>query len=107
MTEPTTAELEAQRALAAQLFPSEWARALTITGKRGGKMRAGLRHRAVAKVKIDELRATGASCANCSNRTSTPWPKDQARRWACDLGSDFHGYQITQLDAICPDWSAK
>lgn len=102
---PTEQELDAQHALAASMFPQEWARALTVPGKRGSRQRASLRHRAVAEVRMRELRAIGSSCANCDNRVSTPWT-DPARRWACDLRSDFHGYQITQLDGLCPDWIA-
>ena len=95
-------ELASERALAAQFFPEQWAEALTITGKTGGRRRAGLRKAAIAEAIMIPLRLSGESCSTCASRLRNP---GMMKGLFCDLDSDFHGYAVTQPDALCSRWS--
>lgn len=97
------ARLERERALAAEMFPREWAAALKVTGKRGNNRRANLRKRALNEQAMIPLRAKGATCATCRHRRRVAGIAEPV----CDLDSDFHGYAITALDRLCPDWSLR
>lgn len=81
------------------MFPAEWARMETLTGKRRSRLRASLRNRADYQAGMDALPAI-ARCGTCLHRDS--YPGDG--RPTCDLDSDFHGYQIVSLDHRCPRW---
>jgi hypothetical protein len=100
----TDLPIEEQRALAAKMYPHEWARALCTTGMRGQKARAGLRKRAVEEAARDRLRCIGANCGNCAHRLRDP---AMLTGHFCDLDSDFHGYTRTTLEALCSRWSPQ
>lgn len=92
--------------LAQQMFPQQWAWA---NAKPTGRSRArrNLRQRVVGELKMRELRAAGCSCATCENFAPMPGPSSGNGKMICELGSDFHGYQIATADGLCTAWSKK
>lgn len=98
------ATLEERNALAAEIFPVEWAKALTETGKRAVNKRRCLRNAAEAEVIMRPLRERGECCATCSS--FDPNPTREIKN-ACLADSDFHGYAITQPENLCGLWKAK
>lgn len=99
MSEPD--DIEAQRALAAAMFPREWASASSVPGKRGGRMRAGLRKRAVAETIMAPIRAAGGMCGNCASRIRNP---GMMKGLFCELGSGGGAYQTTAPDSLCAEY---
>lgn len=91
------------RALAAIMFPAEWAYAEILTGKRRNSRMATLRRRAKAQVVIAALIDAGHSCGDC--RSFVRGPESMGR--VCSAHSDFHGYQLAKADEICPDWTTS
>lgn len=93
-------EASERDALAAQVFPREWAAAVTETGPRARNKRHGLRRRAEVALRLRELRAQGASCASCRAFARYPHGKGHV----CDDGSSGGAYQMTSADNLCADW---
>lgn len=91
-------------ALAARMFPDEWARVHALTGERARRQRHNLRRRALVAVQLRDLRERGASCATCRSLTGGV---SGIKGPICDAHSDFHGYAITTLDGLCADWTAR
>lgn len=92
---PTTAERDA---LAAKMFPAEWARVANVTGATNARQK--LRRRAEDAVKLRELRATGASCATCSSFQSASGMHLSIANY-CAAESDFHGYVEAKAGGLC------
>lgn len=90
---PSTDDPRSQ--LAAKMFPREWARVATASG--ASKARQKLRQRAEAEVQLRALRATGASCVNCSSYERRPMGKEMR----CAAESDFYGDVIAKPDGLC------
>lgn len=93
---------EDRNALAASMFPADWARMETMTGKRRSRMRATLRNRAVYQTALAALPAK-ARCGTCAHHGR--FPTDP--RMTCELDSDFHGYAIVTPDHKCPRWATQ
>ena len=93
------ARLERRNALAAELFPKEWAKAQE-PGK--SKKRQQLRQAAEYQLIKRQREAEGHSCADCSARFKTAEGKH-----ACGFDSDFHGDVIVKLTDLCWRWYAK
>lgn len=98
-TPMTTDDYRSQ--LAARFFPKEWTLAISGSGKRASKKRQQLRQRAVAEVKLRELRAAGASCANCGSYQT----KGGAGRPWCEAESDYYGFVSAGAGGLCVLWS--
>jgi hypothetical protein len=98
------ARLSAERALAAKMFPKEWAASLSVTGHKGQARRARLRKMAVYELALAPLRATGASCATCKHWKLIPVQREKQRH--CEIESDFDGYAITKADHVCVHFDA-
>lgn len=94
-------------ALAARMFPREWAAVEHKVG--ASKKRQQLRQRAEQEVvwrKVKaELDAKGATCGNC--RHCSPYPMSRNGELSCDLDTDFHGYAIVKPTHVCARWSEK
>ena len=91
-----------RNARAAAMFPADWARMESLTGKKRSRLRALLRNRADYMAGLEML-PEEASCLTCEHRGQYPTDK----RMVCDLDSDFHGYQIVQPDYRCPRWTLR
>jgi len=91
--------LDARSALAAQMFPKEWARANAKPYGRA-KARNNLRKRAEATAKLNALRSTGAHCGSCKSFSPMPGPGNDGKM-ICDTHSDFHGYQLARPGGLC------
>lgn len=104
MVERDPAELQAERDLAAKLYPAEWASASRMTGRKGQARRARLRQQAVYEMRLRPLREAGASCLTCANRT-----KVGGVGQTCDIDSDFHGYAVIKDPStqLCTDWADR
>lgn len=105
-----TADMNDPRnALAAKMFPREWAANEADTaGRRRGHRRAALRERAATTIKVDAARAQGGSCANCDMH-SEPHAMSLDRNkglLVCDYDTDFHGTAYVKPDHICSRWAA-
>lgn len=100
LTPSDEARLDRERALAAEMFPAEWAAALAMTGKRGNGRRAKLRQRAVAELVLRPLRAAGASCASCRHYRTTLALRREPTRF-CEIDSDWQGYAIRKPTDLC------
>lgn len=94
----TSLTVEQQRELAAEVFPDQWSRALSRSGRAGQKWRASLRKQAVEKVAVDALRAQGRSCATCRNFTQS------MGRDICLADSDFYGDALIKPTDLCSRW---
>lgn len=96
--------LQHERALAAELFPVDWAAALGMTGRKGNARRARLRHAAVYEMRMRPLREAGANCLSCRHRA-----KVQGIGQTCEIDSDFDGYAVIKDIAagLCADWQAR
>jgi len=76
-------------------WPDKWAAC------RNSKARNNLRKRFRIENELAQLREAGASCGNCSSYQRNPTIK----KFICEAGSDFHGYQLASADGLCTDWS--
>jgi hypothetical protein len=92
-------------ALAAQLFPKEWA---AVAAKAGAsKKRQQLRQRAEHVDAVNALRAKGASCASCVGFRPTPSAAGLKFAHHCTAESDFHGYVEARADGLCRLWRTE
>lgn len=82
-------------ALIAARWPEKWAVTRTSKG------RNNLRRRFKAAVRLDRLRDKGARCADCKHFDAS---LKYYRKPICEMGSDFHGYQIAEPDGLCVDF---
>jgi hypothetical protein len=103
--EGETDRLVHENALAARMYPVQWASMERLTGKRRSSRRATLRKRAVAEVRMAELRNSGSSCATCEHFRKASFGEG-GKGHVCDLYSDSEGYVRANPDGICPDYSA-
>jgi hypothetical protein len=97
-------DLEAQRALAIQMYPREWADTLPLPGEKRRRRQANLRHRAVYALKLAPLKAAGRNCASCIHYEKTPHGMKGRH---CSVMSDFQGYAMVEPDHLCADWAAR
>lgn len=96
-------DIEAQRALAQEMFPRAWAESLELPGFKRRRRQKALRDRAAYETKLAPLKAAGATCASCAHRGLRP---GQSVRDICDLQSDFHGYVRVRMTDLCADWAS-
>lgn len=96
-------ELDERSALAAKIFPDEWARWYKVRGTTAQRQRQRLRKAAEIEVNVMRpLRAAGASCATCR---SFKHRIDVGNY--CSAESDFHGYVLAKSKGLCPLWHKK
>lgn len=78
-----------------------------MTGKSAGERARRARKRAekeaIAKTKLDALRARGCCCGTCAHFGFIPLDP----RKCCDLRSDFEGYAIASSSGLCTQWKEK
>lgn len=97
---PLVIDPERQRALAAEMFPREWAVASQVAHSRRRHNRLkSLRERAIRAVALQPLQAEGKSCASCANFSKAPAGLSIVH--VCDADSDFHGYAEAKPDGLC------
>lgn len=84
----------------AERFPREWARANDPSLRNRSKARNNLRRRYRLAVEHEAFVAANplATCAACANSTLNP---GMVKGLACDLDSDFHGYQMVDPAHVC------
>lgn len=103
-----TASKAERDALAAKLFPREWAAVAMRLG--ASKKRNQLRKRAEEKAARDAAIAphiaAGHCCGNCNEFEPYPGPGNKDR-FICAMDSDFRGYAIARADGLCPLWRAR
>ena len=98
MTQQPPSTDDPRSRLAAEMFPREWAAVASRPG--ASKKRQQLRQRAEEEVKLNDLRASGASCATCgSYRTADPTPGMKGP-W-CAAESDWKGFVRAKPDGLC------
>lgn len=90
-------ELDERSALAALMFPQQWAAVAQLPG--ASKRRQQLRKRAEHAVALQALRGAGARCLTC--RAFRRDPMFPGHGTWCDTHSDFHGYQAATGDDLC------
>lgn len=89
----------------AKLWPAAWARANDPRLRNRSKARQQIRKRYRDHVAYVEFRKSfpTAACKNCANRSE---PHLMPGKLACDLDSDFHGYQLVDSENVCTRWRA-
>lgn len=98
--------VEERDALAAKLFPREWAVVAKSSGRGAGKKRNKLRNQAEEKVRFDTLKAEGKSCASCGGfERRQPYPGLKGA-W-CSMDSDWEGYTHAEPGGLCLKWHPK
>ena len=97
-----TSDLAERDALAAKIFPHEWARASSQTGRKASSERRRLRKAAAAEVIMAPLREAGARCGTCHAFGTHGGIKN-----ACSTHSDWDGYETRKPDDLCEYWRAR
>ena len=95
--------LEERNALAAKMYPVEWARIVNKTGEQARRRRQNLRQHAKAAVQLAALRERGAKCENCDGFSR----KEAGHKNVCLADTDFHGYAIVKPDGLCLRWGER
>ena len=57
---------------------------------------------AVTRAMMEDLKREGARCESCLYRRRAP--VGLSKNNYCELGSDFHGYQLISLDHLCTSY---
>ena len=94
---------EKRDALAAEIFPMKWARALKMTGKEGSNLRRRLRNVAEVEYFTRDLREAGHTCADCDAFRKYPHGKG---KHVCDDESVGGTYTLAEADGLCENWRA-
>lgn len=89
----------------AATWPARWAKANDPTRRNRSKARNNLRKAYAHKVEHDRFVASNpsAACANCAHK----WQPPHTIVLACQLDSDFHGYQTVSPIHVCTRWGAS
>ena len=106
MSEVTQPELDERSALAAKMFPRQWAAAIALPGKGASKKRKQLRQRAARQVILDRMKADGKICVTCKHYEKYTGVGEK-NRMHCSMHSDFEGYVFPEPNDLCLQWSAK
>ena len=96
-------EMAATDAAIAEHWPAQWAKANNPVLRNRSKARNNLRRQWRLAQEHQAFVAANpeAKCGNCAHCSTQHYKKPY-----CELDSDFHGYQLVELQDVCTRWEA-